>query len=237
VVTQALKWASEVGFVGCRSKLRGNGLECRNMTGSGETTRDDMWLTDGLSGRGRESEFMALLEPIQESISRYVYRSAWNAADAHDIAQHAITVAWREFDRFEKGTNFRAWMFRISINAVYRFNKRYKRERSVVDVDRLDLADDSIEREEAWQSILEQPERVMESLDDRLVSALGTLTVDARQCLLLRLLEGFSYKEIAEMVGLPLGTVMSHVHRARMKLREQLAELAIESGFVKGNKI
>ncbi len=207
------------------------------MTGTGNTTTDDMWLTDGLGGRGREAEFMGLLEPIQESLSRYVHRSAWNAEDAHDIAQHAISIAWREFDRFEKGTNFRAWMFRISINAVYRFNKQHKRERAAVDVDRFELADNSIEREEAWASILENPERVLESLDDRLVSALGTLGVDARQCLLLRLLEGFSYKEIAEMVGLPLGTVMSHVHRARMKLREQLAELAIESGLVRGNKV
>lgn len=207
------------------------------MTGSGDTTTDGMWFSDGLGGRGREAEFMALLEPIQDSISRYVHRSAWNAADAHDIAQHAISVAWREFDRFQQGTNFRAWMFKISINAVYRFNKQYRRERAGVDVERLDLADDSIEREEAWQSILEEPERVMEALDDRLVSALDKLTVDSRQCFLLRLLEGFSYKEIAELLGLPLGTVMSHVHRARIKLREQLAELAIENGMIKGSKV
>lgn len=213
------------------------GLEYRNMTGSGENTVDGMWFTDGIGGRGRAAEFMALLEPIQDSISRYVYRSAWDAEDAHDIAQHAITVAWREFDRFQKGTNFRAWMFKISVNSVYRFNKQHRRERAVVDVERLDIADDSFEREEAWQSILQEPERVMEALDDRLVSALNTLAVDARQCLLLRLLEGFSYKEIAAMLGLPLGTVMSHVHRGRSKLREQLAELAIENGLVKGNKI
>jgi len=196
-----------------------------------------MWFSEGIGGRGRAAEFMALLEPIQDSISRYAYRSAWNAEDAHDIAQHAISVAWREFDRFEKGTNFRAWMFKIAVNAVYRFNKQFRRERAVVDVEYLDFADDSIEREQAWQSILENPQRVIEALDDRLVAALETLTVDARQCLLLRLLEGFSYKDIAEMLGLPLGTVMSHVHRARRKMREQLAELAIENGLVKGNGI
>jgi RNA polymerase sigma-70 factor (ECF subfamily) len=74
----------------------------------------------------------------------------------------------------------------------------------------------------------------MEGLDDRLVSALDKLGVDERQCLLLRLVEGFTYREIAEMIDVPLGTVMSHVHRARIKLREQLAELAIEVGLVAG---
>ena len=97
-----------------------------------------------------------------------------------------------------------------------------------------DPAADTGEPGDEWQSIRENPGRVMEALGDRLVAALGTLAPDARQCLVLRLLEGFSYKEIAEMMEIPVGTVMSHVHRARIKLREQLAELAIENGLVKG---
>lgn len=188
----------------------------------------------GNSEGGDAAEFVDLLEPIKEGLTRYIYRNAWNAEDAADIAQHATTIAWREFGRFQRGTNFRAWMYRITINAVYRFNKQHRRARATVDVDRFELEDSSLQREDAWQSILENPERVMEALDDRLVAALDTLAPDARQCLLLRLLEGFSYKEIAEMMEIPVGTVMSHVHRARIKLREQLAELAIENGLVKG---
>lgn len=185
-------------------------------------------------GRGTAAEFMNLLEPLKESLARYIYRSAWNSEDAADIAQHATSVAWREFHRFQRGTNFRAWMFKITVNAVYRFNKQHRRHRTVADVDQFELEDASLGREEAWQSILEEPERVMQALDDRLVTALDTLAHDARQCLLLRLLEGFSYREIAEMLMIPVGTVMSHVHRARLKLREQLSELAVEHGLVKG---
>jgi RNA polymerase sigma-70 factor (ECF subfamily) len=72
-------------------------------------------------------------------------------------------------------------------------------------------------------------------LDDRLVAALNTVPTEPRHCLMLRLLEGFSYRDIAEMLDIPIGTVMSHVHRARMKLREQLAELAAEHGLVKAS--
>ena len=93
--------------------------------------------------------------------------------------------------------------------------------------------DGVLARESAWAGVLEDPERVLESLDERVVTALTELSLDEQHCLLLLLIEKFTYKEISAYLSLPVGTVMSHVHRARSKLRERLADLAIEHRLVK----
>lgn len=178
-------------------------------------------------------QFVALLEPIRDSLYRYAKRAAWKDGDVGDIVQEAFMTAWRQIDRFELGTNFRAWMFQILVNTVYRFNKRLKRQREVLlDEAMMDL-NATMTREETWSVLLDTPDQLEQILDERLVRGLRKLGGDERQCLLLRLLEGFSYKEIAAMRNIPLGTVMSHVHRARMKLREELAALAAEHGLTR----
>lgn len=176
--------------------------------------------------------FIELLEPLRDSLYRYAKRMAWDDDQVADIVQEAVMTAWREFGRFEQETNFKAWMFKILINTIYRLNKRVVRQRTAtLDESSPDLSM-TLERENTWASLLESPERVMQLLDERLVQALDRLGADERQCLLLRILEGFSYKEIASMMDIPLGTVMSHVHRARAKLRERLSTLAIEYGLI-----
>ncbi|MCH8878592.1 MAG: sigma-70 family RNA polymerase sigma factor [Planctomycetes bacterium] len=178
-------------------------------------------------------EFLALLEPVKVRIERYALRSAWNREQGGDIVQEAVMTAWRQFHRFEKGTNFSAWIFRILINTIYSFNKKTSRDRkhgSAVPIENLDGV---LERESAWASVLEDPARILESLDERLAGAIGELRNDERQCLLLRLVEGFTYKEISSLLSMPMGTVMSHVYRARLKLREQLADLAVEQKLIK----
>ena len=178
-------------------------------------------------------EFLALLEPIKVRIERYALRSAWNREQGGDIVQEAVMTAWREFHRFEKGTDFRAWVFRILINTIYSFNKKTGRDRKHGSALPIESFDGVWERESAWASVLEDPARILESLDERLAGAIGELRNDERQCLLLRLVEGFSYKEISSLLSMPMGTVMSHVHRARLKLREQLADLAVEQRLVR----
>lgn len=150
-----------------------------------------------------------------------------------DIVQETCMTAWREFGRFERGTNFRAWMFQILVNTVFSLNKRARRRREIPLEEAAGDLHTVLEREEAWSHVLERPDTLMDLLDDRLVRSLGQLGSDERQCFLLRLLPGFAYKEIAAMLNIPLGTAMSHVHRARMKLRENLASLALERGLIK----
>ncbi len=185
-------------------------------------------------GRKKPSrDFLDLLEPIRDSLYGYAHRAVWREDQVPDVVQEAFMTGWREFKRFEPGTNFRAWMFQILVNTIFRLNKRTGRQREVaMEEAHCDLYA-AIERESAWTGLLEQPDMLMQLLDERLVRSLERLGPDERQCFLLRLLEGFSYKEIAAMLSIPLGTVMSHVHRARMKLREELAALAVEHGLIK----
>ncbi len=178
-------------------------------------------------------EFLALLEPHKAAIERYALRSAWNREQCVDIVQEAVMTAWREFYRFKQGTDFRSWVFRILINTLYSFNKKVNRDRKLGAPLPLEKLEGVMERESAWASVLEGPARVLDSLDGRIVEALGELRHEERQCLLLRLVEDFSYKQISSLLGMPMGTVMSHVHRARLKLRELLADMAVELRLVK----
>lgn len=177
--------------------------------------------------------FLSLLEPLRDGLFRFAARSVWNKDQAADVVQETVLVAWSQFDRFEPGTNFRAWLFRILLNTLYRLNRRGHRQRKLavgsIDGDTLPAAPPG------WDSILENPDRVLDTLDERLVDGLLELSEAERQCLLLRLLEDFSYREIADLLDMPMGTVMSHVYRARMKLRARLSAMALEIGVIKAN--
>lgn len=177
--------------------------------------------------------FLELVAPVRDSLYRFSLRNVWQQDQAGDALQEAVMTAWRQFDQFERGTNFKAWMFKILLNTLYRVNRKSHRAKAAsIDAGALD-AGGYIEKEEAWASILVEPERVKEALDDRIVKALESLGDTERVCFLLRLLEDFSYREISEQLEIPLGTVMSHVYRARMKLRERLTEMAMETGIIK----
>ena len=178
-------------------------------------------------------KFLDLLEPIRDQLYRYARRAAWRETDVPDIIQEAAMTAWRTFDKFEGGTNFRAWMFHILVNTTFSFNKRVKRQREVA-FDKAEVdPTGALEREGAWSEVLDHPDVLSGLIDGRIVRSLERLSDAERQCFLLKLLEDFGYKEIAAMLAMPVGTVMSHVHRARMKLREDLAAVAIERGLVR----
>lgn len=177
--------------------------------------------------------FLRSLEPVRDALYRFAARNVWRKDQAADVVQEAVMTAWSQFDRFQAGSNFRAWMFKIVLNTLYRVNRKTNRAREVRgDTETFD-ARGVLDDASAWASVLDDPERLREALDERLVAALDALGDTERHCLLLRLLEDFSYKEIAEQLDLPIGTVMSHVFRARMKLRERLAALAPRGGLVK----
>lgn len=177
-------------------------------------------------------EFLDQIEPLRHQLYGYACRALNRSDGVPDVLQEVALTAWREFPRFVPGTNFRAWVFRIMLNTVYNHNKRTARERIVSGSDTPLDVEVVLEHENEWASILEDPGKLREVLDDRIVHALDSLGTKERQCFLLCLLQGFSYKEIGEVLDLPLGTVMSHVHRARTKLRERLTVLAIERRLI-----
>lgn len=175
-----------------------------------------------------EREFLDQLEPLRHQLYGYARRALNRAESVADVLQEVVLTAWREYPRFVPGSNFRAWVFRIMVNTVYNDNKRWARERAVSDGDAILDLETTLEHETEWASILDDPERLRELLDQRLANALDELGTTERQCFLLCLLQEFSYKDVAGMLAIPLGTVMSHVHRARMRLREKLACVALE---------
>ncbi len=183
------------------------------------------------ASRKKTEEFLCLLSEHRDSLYRFCLRVVWDKNSAEDVLQEAILSAYNGFDRFKTGTNFRGWMFRHLINKIFNYNKKFKRDvqfrASWQDVNLLE----ALEKESAYSSVLKDPQALFEKLEDRVKSALLSLGPGERMAFLLKAVEGFTYKEIAGFLDIPVGTVMSHIFRARAKLRESLSEYARQRGY------
>jgi RNA polymerase sigma-70 factor (ECF subfamily) len=162
-------------------------------------------------------------------------RMTRNQADAEDLVQEAYLRAYRSFHTFTEGTNLRAWLFRILTNAYinrYRAAQRRPTETDLDDVEDLYLYRriGAMETAAASQSAEEQ---FMDLFTDEAVKqALEDLPENFRLPVLLADVQGFAYKEIAEMLDIPIGTVMSRLHRGRKAMQRALFEYAREQGLV-----
>jgi RNA polymerase sigma-70 factor (ECF subfamily) len=180
------------------------------------STRAGLPVVPGDLKRRFELEALPLL-PGMHAAARHLTR---NASDAEDLVQEAYLRAYRGFARFQPGTNLRAWLHRILINTF--INDHRKRRR----LPKLILEDGSDQR--SWRMVERDPEpsaedRVLGSLPDQaLQEALALLPAQFRMAVLLADVQGFSYKEIAAITGVPIGTVMSRLHRGRRALSRQL---------------
>jgi len=157
----------------------------------------------------------------------------WDKAVAEDCLQEAVLIAYRKFDIFTPGSSFRAWVFRILSNTILNANNKLRRslQRQVLSDD-MDLIA-ALEREQAYDRVLEDPETLLSQVSDEVRGAVKSLPSSERMVFLLRSVEGFAYKEIAATLQVPVGTVMSHLFRARARLREILADYAARSGFTR----
>ncbi|HOA99634.1 MAG TPA: sigma-70 family RNA polymerase sigma factor [Candidatus Atribacteria bacterium] len=165
--------------------------------------------------------FQELLNPELGALFRTALRMTRNREDAEDLVQETVTKAFAAFDRFEKGTNFRAWIFRILTNT---FINNYYRVR-----DRQKLPSlDEMEEESFFQPIAEgitPEEALLNTLTkEDILKAIEDLPVEFRAVVVLVLVEGFSYKEAAEILDIPIGTVMSRLWRGRRLLQKSLWE-------------
>lgn len=143
-----------------------------------------------------------------------------NSADAEDVVQEAAIIALEKLDRFQRGTNFKAWMGRIVRYVALNQARREKKHRTSTDNigDVEDPTSRSVNRD--WTGTGSRPVPIF---DRNILEALDTVNEVARACLLLRTIEGMAYADIAELLEIPEGTAMSHVHRARRGLRDRLA--------------
>jgi RNA polymerase sigma-70 factor (ECF subfamily) len=156
-----------------------------------------------------------------------------NSKDAEDLVQDAITRALRFEDTFHEGTNLKAWLFRILTNTFINKYRRRVRERELLgEMERHELQD-SVISEDALEA-LANPEKdyLSRMVSAEVITALESLTDEYRTVVMLSDVYDFSYAEIAEIVGCPVGTVMSRLFRGRQRLKKALYDYACEQGII-----
>jgi len=168
----------------------------------------------------RRQAFEAEAMPHLADMFRLAYRMTADRTRAEDAVQEAYLQAWKSFDRFESGTNCRAWLFRILFHCVQHHRRKWFRFPTLTDA------------EEFLEANLPAPEPVPETLrDEDILAALDKIPQDYRAVVLLVDVEEFAYKDTAAILGIPIGTVMSRLSRARRLLREQLSGVARSYGI------
>lgn len=190
-----------------------------------------MRLIRWLTGEDKVREFEAVALVHLDALFRSALRLTQNRAEAEDIVQDTWLRAFRSFHRFDPGTNCRAWLFTILRNAFLTRRRRASQE----------AVGQSAVSEDAWQSAsgADAPARHPEDALLRSVvhgdvdRALRELPLAHREVVILADLEGLTYREIAEVVACPIGTVMSRLSRGRAQLRRRLGYLARDHGYVK----
>jgi len=162
-------------------------------------------------------------------------RMTHNAADAEDLVQETYLRAYRGFGSFTEGTNLRAWLYRILTNTYinsYRSRQRRPDERQLDDVEDLYLYRRIGAVEEAMAARSAEDELMDLFTDDQVKAALDSLPDQFRMAVYLADVEGFSYKEIADILDIPIGTVMSRLHRGRKAMQKRLVDFATERGLL-----
>ena len=180
----------------------------------------------------RAARFEAEALPYLDQLYGAALRMTRNRADAEDLVQDAYAKAFGSFHQYRPGTNLKAWLYRILTNTF--INSYRKKQREPLQSDAEAVEDWQLHRAASHDSVgLPSAENLaLDALPDSdIKDALGQLTEDRRLAVYLADVEGFSYKEIAEIMDTPIGTVMSRLHRGRRQLRELLADYAREYGY------
>lgn len=179
--------------------------------------------------------FEALLAPVWKVAYSVAYRLTNNSSDAEDLIQEAALLAFRHFDSFEQGTNFKAWFLRILTNCFLTKTRARKRRPTTVNLD--DLPDLYLYRQTADAGLHVQSEDpaslVMRHMKvEQVAAALHALPEEYRVVSSLYFMEDLSYQEIAECLSCPVGTVRSRLHRGRKMLQSMLWSIALDAGIV-----
>jgi len=179
----------------------------------------------------RDKEFIREALPHENALYNYALKIAGNSDDAQDLVQETYYKAYRHFDKFQAGTNSKAWMFMILKNSFINDYRKSKREPYKLDYEQIQNFYENVKSDRAQENNLDK-EFYNDLFDDELTEAIDQLPTKMREVFLLCDLDGNSYEETAELVGCPVGTVRSRLHRARHMLQEVLFNYAKDKGFL-----
>ena len=161
-------------------------------------------------------------------------RMTGQEAEAEDLVQDTCVRALRFSDKFEAGTNLKAWLFKMMVNLFINRYRRQKRSRSIAEgVERDDMLERSFTRDKLAATTLPEEYFFEKLFSDDVVGALDELPHDFKMVILLIDINEFSYAQAAEILGIPVGTVMSRLHRGRKLLRASLYSFAVEEGYIR----
>ncbi len=182
-------------------------------------------------------DFDSQAMPYLDSLYNTAYRMTRSAEDAEDLVQETFFKAYKYYDKFEEGTNLKAWLFKILKNTfINNYRKRKLEPRSVDFAEIEDSFERIVRRDNTEQPADPEAEFFHGVLDDDVKRALDSLPYDYRMVVLLADLEDFSYKEIAEILDCPVGTVMSRLYRGRKLLEKALLKYARQHGYIRGGE-
>lgn len=170
----------------------------------------------------KRQEFEDAALPHLNDLYRTATRLLADSTKADDVVQDVYLQAWKSFDRFEVGTNCRAWLYKILFHVVHHHRRKWFNARMVK------------ESQDILDQVTTSKEPVLEHLtDEEILGALDRVPQDFRAVVLLVDVDEFSYKETSAILNVPIGTVMSRLSRGRKFLREQLEQTAQSYGIVK----